>query len=462
MLERPQSLRLLAEWTVKREPDKLPPEAAEVAQECGDLPLALAMIGAMVRMDPGPTAWCDALARLRRADLAAIKVKIADYPYPDLLRAIEVSVEGLESADRERYLDLAVFPEDQPVPESALSVLWRLDTIDTRGCMARLATSSLAGWAMGESALLLHDLLRDFVHKRREKDLPGSHLRLVEAWDALPKLPDAYARRWVAYHLVEAGRNDDLRRLLLNFDYLFGKLTATDANALIADYDYLADEENLRVVQSTIRLSANVLASDARQLASQLTGRLLDAGTHEIQTLLKQAAEKAPRFSLWPLRANLTPPGGPLIRIFEGHNGAVLGVAITPDGRRVVSASGDSTLRVWDLESGQSLRTIQDHSDGVNGVAITPDGRRTVSASDDNTLRVWDLESGRELALHAADGPPDCCAVSLDGRTIVAGESSGRVHLLILVEADETKPPIGDTKIRLLQHKEQASSATDS
>jgi hypothetical protein len=66
--------------------------------------------GHMVRLDPRPTAWCDVLARLRRADLAAIKVQIADYPYPDLLRSIEVSVEGLESADRERYLDLAVFP----------------------------------------------------------------------------------------------------------------------------------------------------------------------------------------------------------------------------------------------------------------------------------------------------------------------------------------------------------------
>jgi len=48
-----------------------------------------------------------------------------DYPYPDLLRAFEVSVEGLESTDRERYLDLALFPEDQPVPKSALSVLWK-------------------------------------------------------------------------------------------------------------------------------------------------------------------------------------------------------------------------------------------------------------------------------------------------------------------------------------------------
>jgi WD40 repeat protein len=43
-------------------------------------------------------------------------------------------------------------------------------------------------------------------------------------------------------------------------------------------------------------------------------------------------------------------------------------------------------------------------------------------ASEDHTLRVWDLESGKELALLTADGPTASCAVSLDGRTIVAGD----------------------------------------
>ena len=114
-------------------------------------------------------------------------------------------------------------------------------------------------------------------------------------------------------------------------------------------------------------------------------------------------------------------------------------VAIAPDGRRAVSASLDKTLRVWDLESGQSIRTLEGHSRRVTGVAIrrtdavrsgrprgrhaaglgpgerpkppharrpqqsgdrvaiTPDGRRAVTASEDNTLRVWDLESGQSL-----------------------------------------------------------------
>jgi NB-ARC domain/APAF-1 helical domain len=246
------ALTMLAEWVGEKSPDKLPAEAAEVAKECGYLPLALAMIGAMIRLRP--TAWKDALGRLRRADLGAIKRNFPGYPYPDLLRAIEVSVEGLESADRERYLDLAVFPEDQPIPEEALRVLWNLDELDTRDCMTRLVARSLGTWATGETSLILHDLQRDLIHKRREKDLPGLHSRLVEAWDGLPKLPDAYAWRWVAYHMVKAGRKDNLRRLLLDFDWLHAKLTATDANALIADYDYLADEEDLRLVQSAIRL----------------------------------------------------------------------------------------------------------------------------------------------------------------------------------------------------------------
>jgi hypothetical protein len=192
---------MLAEWVGEQSPDKLPPKASEVAKECGYLPLALAMVGAMVRSDPRPTAWPDALTRLKRADLEKIKCAFPGYPYPDLLRAIDVGVEALEDSDRERYLDLAVFPQDQGIPEIASRVLWNLDEIETRDCMGRLVARSLATWTTGENALILHDLQRDLIRKRREKNLPSLHLRLVEAWDALPKLLDAYAWRWIAYHL---------------------------------------------------------------------------------------------------------------------------------------------------------------------------------------------------------------------------------------------------------------------
>jgi hypothetical protein len=72
---------------------------------------------------------------------------------------------------------------------------------------------------------------------------------LVEAWDALPKLPGAYAWRWIAYHLVQAGRKNDMRQLLLDFNYLEAKLAATYTNALIADYDYLAEDKDLQLAR---------------------------------------------------------------------------------------------------------------------------------------------------------------------------------------------------------------------
>jgi WD40 repeat protein len=53
-------------------------------------------------------------------------------------------------------------------------------------------------------------------------------------------------------------------------------------------------------------------------------------------------------------------------------------VAVTPDGRSAISASGDlggdRTLRVWDLESGQTVRTLEGHRGSVTAVAVTPDG----------------------------------------------------------------------------------------
>jgi hypothetical protein len=345
------ALRMLAEWTGQKRTDTLPPEAAEVARECGCLPLALAMVGAMVCLSPA--GWNDALLRLKRADLATIKRAFPGYPYTDLLRAIEVSVKALEESDQERYLDLAVFPQDQPIPEGTLNVLWNLDDLGTHDCMTRFVTRSLATWATdkaGELALVLHDLQRDFIHKRRENVLPGLHLGLVKAWDALAKPLDPYAWRWVAYHLVQAGRQDDLRRLLLNFKWLQSKLEATDANAMIADYEFLADEEEFRLIQSAMRLSAHVLARDPRHLAAQLTGRLLNNGNPNIQVLINHAAEWKACAWLRPLTPSLTVAGGPLMRTLEGHTALVTSVAVTPDGRHAVSASYDRTLRLWDLE----------------------------------------------------------------------------------------------------------------
>ena len=78
-------------------------------------------------------------------------------------------------------------------------------------------------------------------------------------------------------------------------------------------------------------------------------------------------------------------------KVLKGHTDPVMCVAVTADGRRVVSGSLDKTVRVWDVETGQCLAILKEHTAGVLGVAVTADGRRVVSGSYDKTVRVWDL-----------------------------------------------------------------------
>jgi WD40 repeat protein len=81
-----------------------------------------------------------------------------------------------------------------------------------------------------------------------------------------------------------------------------------------------------------------------------------------------------------------------LVRTLEGHTDHVNGVAVTSDGCFAVSASGDETLKMWDLVTGQALRTLEGRTSDVLGVAVTSDGRFAVSASWDRSrkrVRGW-------------------------------------------------------------------------
>eukprot|EP00660_Eupelagonema_oceanica_P018841 gene18841-18238_t len=71
--------------------------------------------------------------------------------------------------------------------------------------------------------------------------------------------------------------------------------------------------------------------------------------------------------------------------------------AAVANGRRVYSASGDQTVRVWDAETGAEVRRLEGHTGVVKSAAVSPDGRRVYSASSDKTVRVWDAETGAEV-----------------------------------------------------------------
>ncbi|MCX6581182.1 MAG: NACHT domain-containing protein [Candidatus Aminicenantes bacterium] len=136
------------------------------------------------------------------------------------------------------------------------------------------------------------------------------------------------------------------------------------------------------------------------------------------------SASEDQTLKLWDLRS------GKKIRTFTGHTDSINSCTVSPDGKTMVSASEDHTLKLWDLQNGKKIRTFTGHKKSVFGCAISPDGKTVVSASGDQTLKLWDLMSGKEIrTFYGHHGPVLGCAVSSDEKTMVSASGDQTLKL---------------------------------
>jgi WD40 repeat protein len=116
---------------------------------------------------------------------------------------------------------------------------------------------------------------------------------------------------------------------------------------------------------------------------------------------------------------------------------AVLGVAITPDGRFALGGRIDGVARVWSVLSGEEICRFEGHAGwwgfrGITDVAWLPDGERALSCCEDGTLCLWHARTGKELKRWDHRRGIRRLALSGDGKVAVTGAWEGSLRVWYL------------------------------
>ena len=238
-----------------------------------------------------------------------------------------------------------------------------------------------------------------------------------------PQIPNRRKLSELAFQQSQGSLHRALKRTLTDMDFLTRKIAYQKTAVLLADLALAGADPTITGVSAALRLGARILDRDERQLANQIVGRI---GT--VAALHNAQRDPDPHFVLES--TTLTSPKTPAPSTWRGHKGSVHSCAFSPDGRRVVSASADFSLRIWDASAGQTLLALAGHTGSVNGCAFSPDGKLLASASDDQTVGLWDAISGKLLQMLAGHTSiVTACAFSPDGRLLASASEDQTVRL---------------------------------
>jgi WD40 repeat protein len=251
-------------------------------------------------------------------------------------------------------------------------------------------------------------------------------------------------------YIIGSQNLQEAKRLISSFSYIQVKCTAGLHEELIEEYATILNLMNragylnektlkqaqwLRLIQATLQYLPREIIQDKCQLSGQLIGRLLffekDVKLGEFaSSLLSEIRKQRDVYWLRPLLPTLVPPGGALLQSLSGHFGKITTVIMSPDGRRIISASEDASIKVFDLDRGTNIYNLHGHSKKVNAVVVTPDGQRLISASHDKTLKIWDLQTGVELdSLQGHSSYVNAITVTPDGKRAISASSDTTLRL---------------------------------
>jgi WD40 repeat protein/serine/threonine protein kinase/tetratricopeptide (TPR) repeat protein len=214
---------------------------------------------------------------------------------------------------------------------------------------------------------------------------------------------------------------------------LFSSWTAMRAIRADAQLASLLNQVDMQRVEDFFN------AGDSSKALSHLAYILRQDPSNSVAALRLYSALTLRGFAL-----RLTPP--------LGHEGRVLFVHFSPDGKRIVSTSDDKTVRLWDSETGTPVIAPLRHDDKAWFADFSPDGNLLVTASNDKTARIWNAQTGLPWT-----GPfrhehfLSCARFSSDGQRVITASDDQTARIWDV----NTGQPIG----KPLQHSNHVSCA---